>query len=142
MTVLILTANGAGGEGNVPIQMGSRLELFVDDLLIERMSGVRLRLHPPRMAEKVMTFDQPWEGTTSAYVTVFQDGDLYKMYYRGSGGATGPLQQAINVTPAEVTVIIGIDEAPGNPDPFNQVSSAAPRDLVNIVVSVPFEQSR
>ena len=98
LTVLILTANGAGGEGNVPIQVGSRLELFVDDLLIERMSGVRLRLHPPRMAEKVMTFDQPWEGTSSAYVTVFQDGDLYKMYYRGSGGATGPEDKTVEVT--------------------------------------------
>lgn len=86
LTVLSLTAKGAGGEDNAPVQMGSRLELFVDDFLIERMSGVSLRLHPPRIAEKVVTFDQPWEGPSSAYVTVFQDGDLYKMYYRGSSG--------------------------------------------------------
>ncbi len=86
LTVLIQMANGAGVEGDAPVQMGSRLELFGDDFLIERMSGVSLRLHPPRMAEKVMTFDQPWEGPPSAYVTVFQDGDLYRMYYRGSSG--------------------------------------------------------
>ena len=28
--------------------------------------------------------DRPWEGNTSAYYTIFQDGDLYRMYYRGS----------------------------------------------------------
>lgn len=48
------------------------------------------------------------------------------------------LQQAINVSPGDITVKIGIDEAPGNPDPLNQIASAEPRDLVNIVVSVPF----
>ena len=48
------------------------------------------------------------------------------------------LQQAINVSPGDITVKIGIDEAPGNPNPMNQIASAEPRDLVNIVVSVPF----
>ena len=51
---------------------------------------------------------------------------------------TSFLQQAINVSPGDVTVTIGIDEAPGNPDPLNQIANAEPRDLVNIVVSVPF----
>ena len=27
---------------------------------------------------------RPWEGNTCGYVSVFQDGDLYRMYYRGS----------------------------------------------------------
>jgi hypothetical protein len=49
------------------------------------------------------------------------------------------LQQAINVSPGDITVTIGIDEAPGNPDPLNQIASAEPRDLINIVVSVPFD---
>jgi hypothetical protein len=34
--------------------------------------------------EVVLVADQPWEGNTSAYYTVFQDGDRYRMYYRGS----------------------------------------------------------
>ena len=67
-----------------PIDIGSRLELFVDDLLIETMDGLELRLHRPRSAGKVVAFDQPWEGTTSAYHTVFKDGDGYRLYYRGS----------------------------------------------------------
>ena len=28
--------------------------------------------------------DRPWEGNGLNYVTVFRDGDLYKMYYRGA----------------------------------------------------------
>ncbi len=67
-----------------PLDIGSRLELFVDDYLIESVDGVRLKLHEPRSAGKVLTFDKPWEGTTSAYATVFKDGDHYRMYYRGS----------------------------------------------------------
>ncbi|MCH7987641.1 MAG: pilus assembly protein [Planctomycetes bacterium] len=52
---------------------------------------------------------------------------------------TSFLQQAINVSPGEITVTIGIDEAPGNPDSLNILANASPRDLVNIVVSVPFD---
>lgn len=66
------------------VNVGSRLELFVDDYLIETMRGVHLKLHEPRRMGKVLAFDQPWEGNTSAYVTVFQDDDRYRMYYRGS----------------------------------------------------------
>ncbi len=67
-----------------PLDIGSRLELFVDDYLIESMDGVRLKLHRPRSAGKVLSFDKPWEGVTSAYATVFRDEDHYRMYYRGS----------------------------------------------------------
>lgn len=66
------------------IDIGSRRELFVDDLLIESTDGVRLQLHHPRPAGKALIFDKPWEGNTSLYVTVFEDGDRYRMYYRGS----------------------------------------------------------
>ena len=71
------------------ITIGSRLELFTDGYLIERMDGVELVLHHPIPRETVITFDQPWEGDTSAYVTVFKDGDKYRMYYRGSAGDNG-----------------------------------------------------
>jgi hypothetical protein len=71
------------------LNIGSRLELFTDDYLIERMDGVELLLHHPIPRETVITFDEPWEGETSAYVTVFKDGDKYRMYYRGSSGDNG-----------------------------------------------------
>jgi len=69
-----------GGVRNI----GSRWELFLDDWLIERLDRAELYLHHPIPREVVMTFGKPWEGNTSAYVTVFPDGDLFRMYYRGS----------------------------------------------------------
>jgi len=68
-----------------PIEIGSRLELFVDDYVIEEMSGdAQQCLHKPEPREVALVADKPWEGNTSAYYTIFQDGDLYRMYYRGS----------------------------------------------------------
>jgi len=66
------------------IDIGSRLELFVDDFLVEEMSGVELLLHSPQSAGKVLNFDKPWEGNTGFYVNSLKDDDRYRMYYRGS----------------------------------------------------------
>lgn len=72
--------NGA----SAPYDLGGRRELFVDRQRIEAMSGsARLELHPPTPAEIALTFDAPWEGPASTYVTVFRDGDKVRMYYRG-----------------------------------------------------------
>ena len=71
--------------GNEIIDIGSRLELFVDDYLIERLSGADLRLHRPEPQNVALRYDASWEGNTCGYVTVFQNGDIYRMYYRGSG---------------------------------------------------------
>jgi len=68
-----------------PIDIGSRLELFVDEFLIESMKDSRLKLHHPQCSEVTFTFDQPWEGPQSGYVTILRDGDEYRMYYRGGG---------------------------------------------------------
>jgi hypothetical protein len=67
-----------------PIDIGFRRELFVDDFLIERMDNVALRLHHPVAREVAVTTDAPWEGNISCYVTVFQDGPMCRMYYRGA----------------------------------------------------------
>ena len=67
------------------LNIGSRLELFVDGYLIERLDGVSLRLHEPEAREVVFEFNAPWEGRGSAYATVFEDEGRYRMYYRGSG---------------------------------------------------------
>jgi len=69
---------------DAPLDVGSRRELFVDDSLIGSMKGLELRLHHPTPGEVVLVMDSPWEGNTCAYVTVFRDGDKYRMYYRGS----------------------------------------------------------
>ena len=68
-----------------PVRIGNRLELFVDNYLIDKITGdAGLKLHKPTPKEVVLTTDAPWEGNTSAYYTIFQDGSLYRMYYRGS----------------------------------------------------------
>ena len=79
-------ATVAEGEKKPPVEIGGRLQLFVDDHLIDRMAGVWLELHPPTPREVVMKFDKPWEGAGSIYVTVFKDTDRYRVYYRGAGG--------------------------------------------------------
>lgn len=66
-----------------PLELGSRLELFVDDFLIEQMSGVRIQLNRPQSAGIAFAFDRPWEGNVSWPVSVFKDGDLFRMYYLG-----------------------------------------------------------
>lgn len=68
-----------------PLAIGSRLELFADDYVIDRLEGeASLHLHRPAPQEVVLVTDKPWEGNTSAYYTIFRDGDLYRAYYRGS----------------------------------------------------------
>lgn len=67
-----------------PVPLGSQRELFVDDHLITRMEGVALKLHKPQAHDVALTCDAPWEGNTSGYFTLFQDGDLYRCYYRGT----------------------------------------------------------
>jgi hypothetical protein len=63
--------------------IGDRLELFVDKHRIESMKNVRLVLHHPSRMEVALKLDDPWDGRYSGYFTVFQDGDLCRMYYRG-----------------------------------------------------------
>ena len=64
------------------LDIGSRLELFLDYQLIGQLKGTRLRLQEPRSAEVAIEYDQPWEDWYSFYTTVLKDGDVYRMYYR------------------------------------------------------------
>jgi hypothetical protein len=74
-----------------PIPIGSRRELFVDDYLIERLSArAEVRLHSPTSQGIAIVCDRPWEGNGCNYITVFQDGARYRMYYRGVDVVYGP----------------------------------------------------
>ena len=68
-------------------EIGSRLELFVDDWLIEEMDGATLRMHQPVPREVVLSFDRPWESPVSACSTVMLDGGRYRMWYRAGADA-------------------------------------------------------
>lgn len=78
----IATAVAESSNGT-PIELGTRRELFVDEHLVDRLEGeARLVLHHPQPREIVLIHDEPWEGSGSGYHSVFQDGDLYRMYYK------------------------------------------------------------
>lgn len=80
-TILLLTAfvlltpqSLTAGE---PVDIGSRRELFVDDLLVGELNGTRLKLHEPRLLRRAPP--RPF----GHYATVLQDGDRLRLYYRG-----------------------------------------------------------
>ena len=78
--VLFLTMASWGTAA--PIDIGSRLELLVDDYLIAGMTGdARRKLHHPAPQEVSLRTDQPWEGNSVFWVTVIRDGEIYRMYY-------------------------------------------------------------
>ena len=61
----------------------------MDDYRIARMEGVTLKLHTLRREEVAIQLDLPWERTTHTYAHVFQDGDLYRMYFGCSSDKPG-----------------------------------------------------
>ena len=64
-------------------EIAGRLELFVDDWLIDRLSGgAAQRLHEPVPREAALVTDRPWEGNACGFISVFRDGDLCRMYYK------------------------------------------------------------
>ena len=93
----------ASRDGTTVRTIGSRLELFVDDWLIDRSEGARLVLHKPIPREVVLQLDQPWEKvweelpeaerkeqiargvwsgpTPLGFTSVMKDGDLFRLYY-------------------------------------------------------------
>ena len=72
------TTHTSESRADNPVDIQSRLELFVDDLLIDRTEGTTLKLHAPQPQPMAQS---PVRG---AYLTVLQDGDLYRAYYRQS----------------------------------------------------------
>ena len=97
-SLILGTMVNVQSEEEAPIPIGSRLELFVDDTIIHSLSGKAMkRLHHPVRKEIAVVHDAPWEGNGGNYHAIFQDGDLYRMYYHAwqipgsSGEPTHPL---------------------------------------------------
>jgi len=79
------------------LNIANRLELMVDDWLIESMDGVQLRLHRPVRKDVALRIDQPWEKlwqtesepyypTPFGYSSVMKEGDRYRLYYSWDRG--------------------------------------------------------
>ncbi|MFW5803237.1 MAG: carbohydrate-binding family 9-like protein [Verrucomicrobiota bacterium] len=68
-----------------PYPLDDRIEPLLDDGLIDRLKGdAKQRMHRPVPREVVLRTDEPWEGNTCGYFTIFRDDEKYRMYYRGS----------------------------------------------------------
>ena len=68
-----LVAEDASG----PIDIGARRELFVDDLLIGKLDGTKLKMHEPHQLRRMPP--RPF----GHYATVLKDGEKLRLYYRG-----------------------------------------------------------
>ncbi len=64
------------------INIGSRRELFVDDLLIERMTDARLQLQKPERREVAACFDAPWEDFAAFPIRILPWHGGWRLYYR------------------------------------------------------------
>ena len=82
---------GAANTSREPVDIGSRLELFTDRLLVGQLHGAALRLSQPVDRGAVLRFDRPWEGPSAAYCTVIKDAGIYRLYYRGLGEPDAPI---------------------------------------------------
>lgn len=63
-------------------QVPPELHLFVDRSEIQSMRDCHLKLHSPVRREAVFTYDAPWEGAMSGYITVLKAPEGFRMYYR------------------------------------------------------------
>ena len=99
-TARVAAAADTSGDDEVR-DIGSRVEMFVDRWLVEHEQNVSLRLHEPQRREVVLALDQPWEGASSAYYTIFRDGERVRMYYRASGTFQGGFQSPVQFAMAE-----------------------------------------
>ena len=89
----VLCVAGSAAE---PIDIGSRLELFIDDYLVESLDGgARFDIKSFTPREVVLVHDDrgqtengeltySWEGNTCYYHSLIQEDGHFKMYYRGS----------------------------------------------------------
>ena len=86
-TAAVLAQRGSAAmAGDTPsaqvLEIGSRLEPFVDRFLIDRLDNTSLRLHEPQLAPPMT---EP--ANNMEYGTVIKDGDLFRLYTRDGRSA-------------------------------------------------------
>jgi len=80
---VVLVAVAVGAQAQF-INVGTDLQPVIDNYLVQAFEGkAHFQLHSPTPREIALVMDQPWEGNACNYFTVFQDGDRYRMYYKG-----------------------------------------------------------
>lgn len=101
LMILVLSLSGSAQTVGTVADIGSRRELMVDDRLIDQQDNLELRLNAPRDEGPVLSFDKPWEGAFSAYVTVIHHEGTYQLYYRGLAKASPGVQRMSRTCYAE-----------------------------------------
>jgi hypothetical protein len=66
-----------------PLDIGTRLEPFIDRHLVAETQGLQHVLGTPDNEGVVLRFNEPWEGYFTGFITVLKDGAKFRMYYRG-----------------------------------------------------------
>lgn len=79
------------------VNIGSRRELFVDDLLIDRLENARLQLQKPERREVVLEMNAVAECPTSAYYNLFEDEGKIRLYYRGNAPHDASPEQTVHI---------------------------------------------
>ncbi|MEI6518652.1 MAG: hypothetical protein WCO98_01195 [bacterium] len=80
----------------IPVNIGSRRELFVDTMLIDELLNTRLQLQHPERREVVLETNAIAECQTSAYYNfIFDDGKI-RLYYRGNSPYHDSPEQTVN----------------------------------------------
>ncbi len=79
--------------GSSPRQIGSDRQVFVDDLLIEQMSGAERVLHEPVRRAPAIQGDRPWDLSPCA-AGFMRDGDRFRAWYRSEHAAEQILQRS------------------------------------------------
>ena len=75
------------------LDVGTKKQLFIDDLVIDETRGVIRNLNQPAKyaGNPVMIPLYPWEGRVTLYGTVWNDADgEWRMWYQGYGGGAVP----------------------------------------------------
>ncbi len=67
-----------------PIDIGTRIEPFVDGVLIETLDDAEQRLHHPERREVVFVCDAPWESEVAGFNSLIQEGRRIRLYYRAA----------------------------------------------------------
>lgn len=108
-------------------------EIFVDDYLIQSISGAKMEMHTPVDEGPVFFFDKTWEGAFSAYFTIIQEDSLLRAYYRGipTAGKDGNMEEVTCYAESKDGVVwkkpgLGLFEVNGSFDNNVILADAAP----------------
>ncbi len=69
---------------NETVDIGSRIEPFFDDFLIDTNNGTELMLHHPERREAAFVCDAPWESGVAFFNSIIQEDDRILLFYRAS----------------------------------------------------------